>query len=551
MPQRSRRVRYCRSTVTQVQGIPYRRHGPTAALREFLDPLDPGDYFDCGRARLHGLDDALLDEARSRGRAIGDDAFLLVATDMGLVFCRPSISFAIAARWEDISLIRPRGDDPVVLPVAWPRHGELKFTLSKRLAGNIFRRWLQLRMHAARRARQAAAESGRHRPTFDGDTGPNPILEPVPEPATTPGPTADLDPDPGVELDVRISTADHDHHDDHHENDGRRGGDVFALDPVLATGPSAGRSLPSHAAADPMVRDEPAESGTPVETESSGSSTTAARVPTGGPATTGGVILEVLVDEELERVPVPAGDVAPASWVGSAVSLVASLVVLSTLVLIAAVSISLYRGAVGDGVEVAAGDPGEVVVDHERFRPSADPARGLPDGAADTAEEAGDGAADGAADDTAAGAGDGAADAADADEADGTAAGPTTSAPDDGLTASAPGGASQAESGSRQQLLAMSPDSAGPLEARRCSSNYGGCVPDVDDLAGADVDCAGRGDGPYFADGEVVVLGPDIYGLDTDGDGVACEADQPDQPAESDQPAGPGEGGPSAGAANP
>ena len=149
-------------TVTQVSGIPYRRHGPTAALRQFLDPLDPGDYFDCGRARLHGLDDALLAEARARGRTIGDDAFLLVATDMGLVFCRP------------VDLVRhrrplgghhpdpaPGGRSRSSCPVTWPRHGELKFTLSKRLAGNIFRRWLQLRMQAARRARDV--ETGQHR----------------------------------------------------------------------------------------------------------------------------------------------------------------------------------------------------------------------------------------------------------------------------------------------------------------------------------------------------------------------------------------------------
>lgn len=136
--------------MTQEKGIPYQRHKPSAALREFLDPLDPGSYFDCGRARLRGLDDALLAEARSRGRAIGDDSFQLVATDMGVIYCRPSISFAIAARWDDVVIVRPRGDDPVVLVVTWPTHGELKFTLSKRLAGNIFRRWLQLRVQTDR-----------------------------------------------------------------------------------------------------------------------------------------------------------------------------------------------------------------------------------------------------------------------------------------------------------------------------------------------------------------------------------------------------------------
>ncbi|MGB5757604.1 MAG: hypothetical protein WBM50_11875, partial [Acidimicrobiales bacterium] len=126
-------------------------------MREFLDPLDPGSYFDCGDARLHGLDDALLREAESRGRRIGDDSFQLVATDMGLIFCRPSISFAIAARWQEVMLTRPHGDDPVLLPVNWPTHGELKFTVSKRLAANVFRRWLQLRMQRERVVRRENA----------------------------------------------------------------------------------------------------------------------------------------------------------------------------------------------------------------------------------------------------------------------------------------------------------------------------------------------------------------------------------------------------------
>ena len=146
--------------MTQEKGIPYQRHKPSAALREFLDPLDPGSYFDCGRARLHGLDDALLEEAETRGRMVGDDEFQLVATDLGLIYCRPSISFAIAARWDEAMLIRPHGEDPVVLPVTWPTHGELRFTVSKRLAGNIFRRWLQLRMQAARNDKGDGAKEG-------------------------------------------------------------------------------------------------------------------------------------------------------------------------------------------------------------------------------------------------------------------------------------------------------------------------------------------------------------------------------------------------------
>jgi hypothetical protein len=50
--------------------------------------------------------------------------------------------------------------------------------------------------------------------------------------------------------------------------------------------------------------------------------------------------------------------------------------------------------------------------------------------------------------------------------------------------------------------------------------NYGGvCVP-----VASDVDCAGgSGNGPAYVSGPVYVIGTDIYGLDRDGDGVACE----------------------------
>ena len=191
--------------MTQEKGIPYQRHKPSAALREFLDPLDPGAYFDCGRARLHGLDDALLKEAESRGRHVGDDSFQLVATDMGLVFCRPSISFAIAARWEEVMLIRPYGEDPVVLPVTWPTHGELKFTVSKRLAGNIFRRWLQLRMQAARQARveEAGASAEQNAEVSDASATP----ETAADAAVAPHAEIDLRSESGGEPDGEHPTA--------------------------------------------------------------------------------------------------------------------------------------------------------------------------------------------------------------------------------------------------------------------------------------------------------------------------------------------------------
>jgi hypothetical protein len=41
---------------------------------------------------------------------------------------------------------------------------------------------------------------------------------------------------------------------------------------------------------------------------------------------------------------------------------------------------------------------------------------------------------------------------------------------------------------------------------------------------GSDVDCeGGSGDGPRYVEGPVYVSGADPYGLDLDGDGVACE----------------------------
>ena len=62
--------------------------------------------------------------------------------------------------------------------------------------------------------------------------------------------------------------------------------------------------------------------------------------------------------------------------------------------------------------------------------------------------------------------------------------------------------------------------SAQSASAQSCDANYGGvCVP-----VASDVDCAGgSGDGPEYVSGPVYVTGSDVYGLDRDGDGVACE----------------------------
>lgn len=59
-----------------------------------------------------------------------------------------------------------------------------------------------------------------------------------------------------------------------------------------------------------------------------------------------------------------------------------------------------------------------------------------------------------------------------------------------------------------------------PAPAGGCDPNYSGpCVP-----ISPDVDCAGgSGDGPAYVDGPVQVIGADVYDLDRDGDGIACD----------------------------
>lgn len=61
----------------------------------------------------------------------------------------------------------------------------------------------------------------------------------------------------------------------------------------------------------------------------------------------------------------------------------------------------------------------------------------------------------------------------------------------------------------------------GTKAASSCDPNYSGaCVP----IAG-DVDCAGGGgNGPAYVSGPVRVIGTDVYRLDRDGDGVACDS---------------------------
>ena len=59
-----------------------------------------------------------------------------------------------------------------------------------------------------------------------------------------------------------------------------------------------------------------------------------------------------------------------------------------------------------------------------------------------------------------------------------------------------------------------------PAPVANCHPSYtGACL----DPNASDYDCAGgSGDGPKYT-GTVTVVGPDEYGLDSDGDGVGCE----------------------------
>jgi hypothetical protein len=68
--------------------------------------------------------------------------------------------------------------------------------------------------------------------------------------------------------------------------------------------------------------------------------------------------------------------------------------------------------------------------------------------------------------------------------------------------------------------VAAAPEPAPVADGGGCDSNYSGpCVP-----IASDVDCAGgSGNGPAYVAGPVFVVGADIYDLDRDGDGVACD----------------------------
>src|SRR5688572_11151876 len=58
-----------------------------------------------------------------------------------------------------------------------------------------------------------------------------------------------------------------------------------------------------------------------------------------------------------------------------------------------------------------------------------------------------------------------------------------------------------------------------PIAAPACHPSYSGCL----DPDASDYDCAGgSGNGPKYT-GRVQVIGPDVFDLDSDSDGIGCE----------------------------
>jgi beta-lactam-binding protein with PASTA domain len=90
-----------------------------------------------------------------------------------------------------------------------------------------------------------------------------------------------------------------------------------------------------------------------------------------------------------------------------------------------------------------------------------------------------------------------------------------------------PSGTQQAAPGSVVQLVVSNfvapppPPKPTPVPlASNCTPGYQPCLPPA-----TDYDCAGgSGDGPAYASGPIRVTGSDPYGLDSEGDGIACES---------------------------
>lgn len=100
-----------------------------------------------------------------------------------------------------------------------------------------------------------------------------------------------------------------------------------------------------------------------------------------------------------------------------------------------------------------------------------------------------------------------------------TTAGPVAVAPVAGAPASGPSPRATVVTPTTR----VAPAPAAATSAGGCHPSYAGaCVPS----GFSDVDCAGgKGNGPgYVSAKNFRVVGPDVYGLDSDGDGLACES---------------------------
>ncbi len=81
-----------------------------------------------------------------------------------------------------------------------------------------------------------------------------------------------------------------------------------------------------------------------------------------------------------------------------------------------------------------------------------------------------------------------------------------------------------AESSSGASATSPSPASPAAPSTPRVAKCDPGYAPQCLDPSISDYDCQGEGDGPYYVQGPVTVIGNDRFGLDTsDHDGVGCE----------------------------
>ncbi len=95
----------------------------------------------------------------------------------------------------------------------------------------------------------------------------------------------------------------------------------------------------------------------------------------------------------------------------------------------------------------------------------------------------------------------------------------TTTATTTEETSESAGTTRPSEPESTERYIPPPPPEPEPEPHPDCDPNYSGCVP-----VASDVDCAGgSGDGPAYVSGPIRVIGSDIYRLDHDNDGIACE----------------------------